>query len=244
MKILHITDLHYTNKIGSRTKQKKLIDNFIDDLTKNVEDIDFVIFSGDLVNDGSSVSDFQLAREGFLEKILSTLKIEKKNLFICPGNHDVDRTQVSNSLIKYLDEEINNNDDLNLFFKKDNPDLINSHKPLTNYSNFIGELYGTENTDLDYNEDMYSTHIRNSQYGKIGIVCLNTAWRAIGQNDDTNLLYPIVKVDEALDRIISCEVKIVIHHHPLNSIKPFNLYDLEDLLHKRFDFMFSGHVHK
>ena len=94
MKILHITDLHYTNKIGSRTKQKKLIDNFIDDLTKNVEDIDFVIFSGDLVNDGSSVSDFQLAREGFLEKILSTLKIEKKNLFICPGNHDVDRTQV------------------------------------------------------------------------------------------------------------------------------------------------------
>ena len=91
---------------------------------------------------------------------------------------------------------------------------------------------------------MYSTHIRNSQYGKIGIVCLNTAWRAIGQNDDTNLLYPIVKVDEALDRIISCEVKIVIHHHPLNSIKPFNLYDLEDLLHKRFDFMFSGHVHK
>lgn len=244
MKILHITDLHYTNKIGSRTKQKKLADNFIEDLTKNVHGIDFIIFSGDLVNDGSSVSDFQLARENFLQRVLSTLKVDKKNLFICAGNHDVDRTQVSNSLVKYLDEEIHNNDDLNLFFKNDNPDLVNSHKPLTNYSNFIDNFYGTENSNLDYNEEMYSSHIRNSQHGKIGIVCLNTAWRAIGHNDDTNLLYPMVKVDESLDRIISCDIKIVIHHHPLNSIKPFNLYDLEDLLHKRFDFMFSGHVHK
>ena len=244
MKILHITDLHFNSKIGGRTKQKKLIQNFIEDLEQNISDIDYVIFSGDLVMNGGEVGDFKLAQNSFIDEILKTLKLTPFEMFICPGNHDVDRSQVSGSIIKYLDEEIKTNNSLNQFISNGSPDILTSHKPLDNYRNFISEFYSKTNSQDDHYEELYSTHIRNSKDGKLGFVCLNTAWRAVGQNDDTNLLFPMIKVDEALDRIISCDIKIVIHHHPLSNIKPYNLYDLEDLLHKRFDLMFSGHVHK
>jgi len=85
MRILHLTDLHYSNKIGGRTKQKKLLENFFVDIEENVSDIDYVIFSGDLVNDGSKISDFKKAKEEFLDKILVSLKISKNDLFICQG---------------------------------------------------------------------------------------------------------------------------------------------------------------
>lgn len=244
MRILHVTDLHYSNKIGGRTKQKKLLDNFFTDLENNVSNIDYIIFSGDLVQSGSEISDFKLAKDKFLECLLKTLNVEKKNLFICPGNHDVERSLVSKSLIKYLDEEIDDNDKLNSFFKEGNLDLEASHKPLRNYRDFVNSFFPNSNSESNYCEEMFSTHIRSFGNGKIGFVCLNSAWRAVGNNDDNNLLFPISKVDEALDRIMDCSVKIVIHHHPLNEIKHYNLYDLEDLLHKRFDFMLSGHIHK
>ena len=244
MKILHITDLHFTNQIGGRTKQKKLLDNFFIDLEKNVSEIDFVIFSGDLVQRGDKVEDFKLAKTHFLDRIINVTKIKREDFFICPGNHDVDRNEVSKSLIKYLDEDINDNDALNDFFRKDNTDLINSHKPLINYRNFVSGYFKENDSSLDYEEEMYSTHIRTTEAGKVGFVCLNTAWRSVGLKDDNNLLFPTSKVDEALDRIMSCNIKILLHHHPLKDLRPWNLYNIEDLLHKRFDFMLSGHIHK
>ncbi|WP_027879003.1 metallophosphoesterase [Mesoflavibacter zeaxanthinifaciens] len=243
IRILHITDLHFTNKIGGRTKQQKLIENYLNDLEQNVKEVDFVIFSGDLVSKGSEFKDFELAGENFLLKTIEYLNTNKTNLFICPGNHDVDRNNVSRSVVKYLDEEVNNNDKLNDFFRNDNPDLIASHKPLSNYRKFVKKYFDSNNSD-DHVELMYSIHKRNTKEGKVGFVCFNTAWRSIGINDDNNLLFPLSKIDEALDMVLDCDIKIAIHHHPLNDLKPFNLYDLEDLLHKRFDFMFSGHIHK
>jgi predicted MPP superfamily phosphohydrolase len=244
MKILHLTDLHFTNVIGNRTKQQKLIQNLVIDLQENISQVDFVIFSGDIVNNGSSLKDFEIVQEEFLEKVLQILQVPKSNFFICPGNHDVDRSLVSNSLVKYLDESIKTNDDLDNFFRSPNPDLETSHIPLKNYRKFLKDFYGQEIVKSDVSYPMYSVHIRKCGPDTIGFVTLNTAWRAIGKDDDNKLLFPIRKVDEALDRILNCNVKILIHHHPLSTLKPYNAYHLEDLIHKRFDFVFSGHVHK
>jgi predicted MPP superfamily phosphohydrolase len=244
MKILHITDLHYTNTIGSLTKQNKIIRDFLDDISKNIDSIDYVIFGGDLVNTGDNVSIFKKANEEFISKIIEILKIDKSSFFICPGNHDVSRNGVSNSLIKYLDEDITDNKKLDDFFKRPSQDLQKSFLPLENYNNFIKEFFGDSLTDTDYFDNMFSTHIRESNYGKIGFVSINSSWRAVGINDDNNLLFPISKINEALDKIINCSTKILIHHHPISDFKPFNKYELEDLIHKRFDYIFSGHIHK
>lgn len=244
MRILHITDLHYTNTMGVLTKQKNLIRDFLSDISKNDYSIDFVIFGGDLVNSGNNITIFNKANQEFVLKILDILKIDKSHFFICPGNHDVNRSEVSKSLIKFLDEEITNNKLLDNFFEIDSQDLKKSFLPLQNYSTFVNDFYQDSIEVKDHFESMFSTHIRKINNQKIGFVSINTAWRAIGNKDDNNLLFPLSKIDEALDKIINCETKILIHHHPLSDFKPYNKYDLEDLVHKRFDYIFSGHIHK
>ncbi len=47
-----------------------------------------------------------------------------------------------------------------------------------------------------------------------------------------------------MDRIRNCKYKVLIHHHPLSQLKGYNEYEIEDLIFKRFDFLFSGHIHK
>jgi len=244
MNILHITDLHYTNTIGSLTKQNKIIRDFLEDISKNIDSVDYVIFGGDLVNSGDNISIFKKANQEFISKIIEILKIDKSNFFICPGNHDVDRSGVSNSLIKYLDEDITDNKKLDNFFTKTSQDLQKSFLPLGNYNSFIKEFYAGSISQADYFDEMFSTHIRENSFGKIGFVCINSSWRAVGINDDNNLLFPISKINEALDKILNCQTRILIHHHPISDFKPFNKYDLEDLIHKRFDYIFSGHIHK
>lgn len=244
MKILHVTDLHYTDVMGGLTKQNNLIKNFLNDISKNEYKVDFVIFSGDLVNSANNISIFNKANMEFLSKVIEILNLQKNNFFICPGNHDVNRSEVSKSLIKFLDEEIKSNKSLNEFFKTSSQDLKKSFLPLENYSKFVKDFYSESLPNNDYFDEMFSTHIRENSFGKIGIVSINSSWRAVGINDDNNLLFPLSKIDESLDRIINCDTKILIHHHPISDFKPYNKYDLEDLLHKRFDYIFSGHIHK
>lgn len=242
MNILHITDLHYSTVMGGLTKQKNLITNFLSDISNLQNKIDLVIFSGDLVNSGDSDTVFDKASEEFLEPILASLNLPKERLIICPGNHDVDRSSLSKSVVKYIDEEINDNKKLNSFFKKETSDLKLSYLPLRKYYSFTERFF--PKNEKDFNSDMYSSHIREINGKKIGIISINSAWRAVGLDDTNNLLFPIEKLEEAIDRISTCSVKILVHHHPISDFKPYNRYELEDEIHKRFDFIFSGHIHK
>lgn len=229
--------------MGALTRQNKLINDFLESITKNAADCDAVIFSGDLVQSGDSASTFMKAKDNFIQPILDRVKLPSSRFFICPGNHDINRNEVSSSLLKYLDEEISDNKQLNAFFKSKQTDLDLSYRPLKNYHDFIDTFF-KDSSDDDISNQLYSTHIREINGKNVGFVTINTAWRAVGQNDDNNLLFPLDKLNEAIDQVNSCDIKILIHHHPLSDFRTFNKYDLEDLIHKRFDFIFSGHVHK
>lgn len=80
MKILHISDIHLENLGNSiwNTDTKKHFDKAIRKL-QSIEDIDALIISGDLSNDGSTWS------YKYIDKSLAHLGIPT---FCCPGNHD------------------------------------------------------------------------------------------------------------------------------------------------------------
>lgn len=247
MKILHLTDLHYSTQVGGLTKQKKIISELIENVSiKERNQFDLIIFSGDLVNDGSISTSFEKAKNDLIQPLLNKLKLTNSNFIFCGGNHDIDRSKVSKYVVKYIDEELTDNEKLNNFFKnKDGNDYKTSILPMSNFNNFIKEFYNIE-TNIENNLifDLYSIHFIEKEGLKFGIVSINTAWRAVGINDDNKLLFPISVLNEALDKIIDCEKKILIHHHPINDFQIFNKYELEDEINKRFDFVFSGHYHK
>lgn len=246
MNILHLTDFHFSGKLNSKFDQKKISDAIIKKLKSQDIIPDYIFFTGDLVNSGSKLSDFSDAHNILIQPILDEFKIPIDNLFYCPGNHDVDRSKVSNAVIKEIDS-YQNNQELENFFKQKSVDLNSFLLSLGNYNSFISNLFSnnsSSNGSLDVVKDTYTCHIRKFGDKKIGFFCANTSLRAIGKDDNRNLVMCIADLKEGLSFLQDCEFKFFLHHHPLNQLKDYNYYEIENIVHNNFNISLSGHLHK
>ena len=109
--IIHLSDLHVSNhndddgipltKINSwlttnpdDTQNKNYIDEFVNYINNNFKDEEkYLIISGDLAD--KSLKDEYCFLEVVLERILSALQIDKNKILIVPGDHDVNRINLS-----------------------------------------------------------------------------------------------------------------------------------------------------
>lgn len=245
MRILHLTDLHYNNTGKKAVVQETVIDKIVSNLT--AEKIDFVLFTGDLVNKGNSLEDFFSAEKIFLSKIQDKLGIKKENIFVAPGNHDVFRN-VELDDVKQAIDNLESNDDLNNYVTKNQKQsLVASLKNLNHYYQFAKNFYEkhvSECSDLLV-DDMYSTHIRQFDGKSIGITILNSAWRCSSSKTDYgNLKFPVHYLRLALKEVSQCDFRILLMHHPIADFTYWNGNKLEDLIHKDYHMMFTGHTHR
>lgn len=246
MRILHITDLHYKNKGKYFEDSIRIVDALIKKILKYRDKVDFVIFSGDLVWSGEILEDFIEAETFFITPICKALKIDKVNFFICPGNHDVHRgmelDDISDSILN-----LQTNDDLDKYVVKNGKrSLEESLLNLSNYFQFQKGFFSEHFRDYEDSESdsLFTIHKRDVGLKKVGVVSINSAWRANDSNTDSgNLLFPISHIKKASRQIKECDVKILILHHPLTDFKYWNKLELEDIIYKDFHLMFSGHVH-
>lgn len=241
MNILHLTDLHYSEKGKDPSKIIKAITAKIKE--ENIS-IDFVFFTGDIVNIGADDAQYSKATNILFDTLQSELNIETCNIIICPGNHDIDRSKISKSLKSYFNDEIKDNTALNKFYKAKDNDYQNSISPLEPYRVFAHKFYeGTIENELC---DLYSLHFRQFQTKKIAIIGLYTSWLSalFGDEDKGCLLIPTDILSEISNRIKDCDIKIVLMHHPVYFLKEFNSYEVENIIHSKFNMLFSGHIHK
>ena len=92
LKILHLSDFHF--KTGNVSQ-----DIVLSSLSKKIEEIckteikpNLLIITGDIAYSGMK-QEYILAKE-FINKIAVFCEIEIDNIFIIPGNHDVDRSKI------------------------------------------------------------------------------------------------------------------------------------------------------
>lgn len=244
MNILHITDFHYTNESAA---QIKVVKSIVKSILKSGAIIDFVFFTGDIVQAGNKIETFQSASKALFEELSNKLNVKKENIIFCAGNHDIDRSKVHSAANAYFESSITSDEKLNNFYnsKKDSM-YLDSLKPSDNYRTFLESFHPTN--ELNINKDLYSIHFRSANNEKIGIVCLNSAWISAidknGKEDKGNLLIPQVLLEEVKNDLREVDKKIILIHHPLYFLKDFNFYGIENFIHNEFDLMFSGHVHK
>src|SRR5262245_14864166 len=94
MRILHLTDLHYTS---NQPFQRALIEALLKDIEQQVRDgflANFIVFSGDLVHDPDEEKVYEAFEANFLRPLLGAAKLTEKNVIFCPGNHDVSRRAI------------------------------------------------------------------------------------------------------------------------------------------------------
>ncbi len=245
MKILHITDFHYSS-------ESKLMNDMIDSIINKIKELghkfDFILFTGDLVFSGTCQENFEKACLVLLNRLADDLNLDKENIIICPGNHDIDRDKIHSALYDYFDNHIGSNSELNDFYKNKPDTFHDSLKPLDNYRNFVKGFYNDDDS-VNIIKELYSIHYRDVDGGRIGFVCLNSPWLSnlnkSNSEDLGNLMIPSVVMEE-ISNLLHKDLtkKILLLHHPLYFLKDDNRYEIENCVYNNYDMLFYGHVHK
>lgn len=248
MNILHITDFHYN---ADTRIMSKIIPSMIACLKSSGKQIDFILFTGDLVFNGSNAKHFEEAKNALFQKLCTDLSVPAENVIFCPGNHDIDRNQIRYAHDTYIKTKISNNNDLNLLYNGKSEDkfiLDDLLSPLTNYKDFLTSYHQEDGNNI-YGK-LYSIHYRIYKKQKIAYVCLYTPWlsnidKSGGKNDSGNLLIPTAvfsEIENAIDT--NANKRIILMHHPISFLRDFNAYEVENEIYDNYNMLFSGHVHK
>lgn len=237
MKILHLTDFHFNSKNIQR--QEKLIDKIISSVRS--EKIDFIFFTGDLVDKGGNSGKlFRHAYDTLFKPLIQNGIIHENNIFICCGNHDINRDLDLISSRTHLDS-ITSIESLNDFVLKNREEFEISLRKLKPFANFHKSLSWD---DKDYIDNLFSIHYRLVGEKKIGIATINSSWRAFDSNSDKGkLLFPPIFIENIIEKLKNTDIKFILTHHPLADFKDFVLYENERLIYNNFHFLFSGHTH-
>ena len=240
IKILHLSDLHFDS---AKPKDTQII---LDALWKdldNFKDIDFILFSGDLVKAGDKKDEFEKAFQIFIKPLLEKTNLDKESFFIAPGNHDIQKNAIDDIIEDGLKTKLIDRESLNSFLDIQLEKKFTHIERLDHFNNFKTRL-NTENTITS--NKLFSTHKINRKNVDIGIACLNSCWRATGigdGHDRDKLLIGERQIDASLNDLKDCDIKIAMYHHSLDWLNGYDQNDSKKLLSREFDFIFCGHLH-
>jgi len=253
--ILHLSDLHFS---PSKYEDIRIVQEalFADLDHFKGEGIcpDIVIFSGDLIEAGDygyseQRGDYASVRSEFIEPLLEHLDLDIDRFFLCPGNHDIQRSKVDEH--EYLEEglsrKLTNRESVNALIDnfENRMDVFARMENFETFKKSISSKFVRESNVL------YSTYSLDQDSEKIGIVCINSAWRAYGgegddgrERDYGKLLIGERTVYRCLDSLADCNFKIGVVHHPFEYLQLFDQDDLKLLVSEEFDVWLTGHTHK
>lgn len=251
IKWLHLSDFHIKPSEGYKTSP--IFEALQDDIEKLMEDysitsFDFIIVTGDLGYFGK-YDDYKDV-ESLLDHILDYTNTLKENLFIVPGNHDVNRKIVENqkSQIKTDWKSVN---DANNFMEGDKTILRAFFKKFKGYSEFIENYFN--GTRAFNHESNFSTHLLPIKDIKVALIGLNSCLISGKDKEEGTLMIAENQLKRALEEFrqkddLKCDLKdipvrICFFHHPLDCINRNEVKVIENGIFKNFDFLLNGHIH-
>ncbi len=187
MRILHIGDFHFKSK--NSYEFSSIVNKMIEHL-KNKPQIDYIIFTGDLVFDGSVKNDFENAHNVLFEKLMKELKIGIDSIFISCGNHDINWNECSQVITTHFSKKENkiDNETINKFCAEKSKDFNSSLTASENFYSYKKKFFTNKN---DSTNELYSISTRDFDKYKIGVVSINSAWLSSNyQPDKDNLFFP------------------------------------------------------
>ncbi|MCK9442408.1 MAG: metallophosphoesterase, partial [Methanothrix sp.] len=239
---LHLSDWHQGgSEFDRQVVQKALLKDIQERVKINPElqKIDFVIFSGDVAFSGKA-EEYQVAKEQFFQPLLDACGLSPKQLFIVPGNHDLDRNEfelLPRELTKPLASEAEVQDWLT-----DDRRRARLLEPFRAFTAFVREYTGQ--TQPDYAD------VRKMQIGdkEIALLGLNSAWMCGRNNakigDKGFVIVGEPQIHSILDEISGADLKIAVLHHPFDWLKEYDCNRIETRLRQGSDFILRGHQHK
>jgi predicted MPP superfamily phosphohydrolase len=254
---LHLSDQHI-GMSGSKEYWPQVRDAFFADLKLHIEsgnNIDLVIFSGDLVQKGiqdefkSALNELKLLFDKLAEYGSTP------GFFIVPGNHDLVRVDEVSGLplvVAKAGERIEN-------FKKSVLDGGSNHVHITavfkNYTKFVNSLRQEGINLLGDVSGVFpgdTSCVLQVNGLRVGLVGLNTAWAQLCGGDYRKKIEvfpeqfsPLVKNSPG-SWTAENNLNLLVTHHPVSwfSENSYDDFNSEIFLPKYFDMHVCGHMHE
>lgn len=229
---------HYSAaEIAARSNSMKEATNKILSISRH-EPFDYIFLTGDF-GWTASKEDYKKCVE-WLQELLVNLDIDVSKIFLCPGNHDIDRDIMVD--IEYPNDQSSANQKL----KIERLELLNNR--FSNYIEFCEKL-GLKPYKIGNKESML-VGIRENK--NCNIVCLNTAWFAKDDHVQDYMWVGANFIEIIKHQLsgISGKPVITIMHHPETSWhedERGNFEGKENVyteICKFSDIVFHGHTHE
>lgn len=264
---LHLSDLHFQD---GNANQNEIIESLFKDIDmlKSNRKIEFVVFSGDLVQSGSE-KNFNDFNNQFAKILMEKLGLPMHRLFIVPGNHDINIQMIDEANVPYQQKEelaqqkfmLEKFIDENTIEKKFEHIIdgqgTNIEKFLLdrfkNFNQFKKKLYEDMDVNSDETKDinpLYSIHKLKIGSYYVGIACFNSCFSCFGEKSKDSigrLYFPMSQINRAVKKLEDVKVKIAMFHHPIHWFRAWVNSDSEKIereLIENFDFIMYGHVHE
>lgn len=201
--------------------------------------IDLVVFSGDLADRGTP-EELELGRTLLLDPLMERLGLEPRQLILAAGNHDVSQAAIQAKDERHLLDRLTSREQVDSLL--DSPESLDREiGRLGNWNEFHRGFYGA---DLPPQPGPLSFVHRFVLEGhSVAIAALNSAWRSSGRLDRGRLLLGARQVESALNAIADADVRLVVHHHPLGWLVPFDAGRAQAEFENRGVIVLSGHEH-
>jgi predicted MPP superfamily phosphohydrolase len=251
---LHFSDLHYCEpKTGlDSTRVLRTLAEDLGDL-QQAEGLrpDLIFFTGDAAfghlgdAPGQSIaSQFEKAA-GFFEGVRRTFRKppSKSNVFIVPGNHDVNRKHILRIHTEWLENKSRTAQEISDCFQEGGEQLKEFMKRLSEFRAFLEGDYGHLLTDPDR---LVYALVRRVNGIKVGIAGLNTAWSCGGDQERGKLHCGDWQVKRLYEILLEkkADFRIALMHHPATWLSDREEPDIGRQIERDFHFTLHGHEHK
>ncbi len=247
LRILHLSDLHF--KLEGIEEFKIVTEALFNDLLLHKNQglsPDIVVFSGDLIINGDfgytkGRSDYEEVLEQFINPLLDHLGLDLNNIFFCPGNHDIQRSKIKTIHEEGMTSYLTDRDKVNTLIDNysEYPEFF---ERMTNFDNFLNSI---PNEHLLTRDVFHYTYEFSHGERKIGIACINTAWRAYGGDEDYGQLIVGERVvDRCIEELSDCDLRILTMHHPISYLRDFERNEIKRRVYGAFSFLLTGHSHE
>lgn len=234
---LHLSDFHCgKDHYGQRKLFERIVEH-ADAFSRKDGAPDIVFITGDIANRGKQ-TEYNLFVDELLLPLCDVLPASTQ-IFAVPGNHDVDREEFS----AFSRSEILKPG--SSFFDP-TPQALRARKAL--FPRFEAYVEFDKNTQAPTNwlcssKAAYAKIITVANQ-QIGIVGINTAWLARGDDDRHQLSPGVENLADALQEVRNCSVRIVLGHHPLSWYEDHTAKQVDTMLGQHHALYLCGHLHK
>lgn len=245
MRILHFSDFHL-----DKNEKEDSVNHIVNPLLATIEEqqketpVDLILITGDLINKGGiSYGSLQAAFNDFSDTIISPLlsktQLAKDRIFFVAGNHDINRDADTKAIEIGLRSTLISEGEVNSLIEK--PEGNNRIKNFKTFENLFYEETNIEKLITDF----HSCYKLIVDKKKIGIACLNSAWRCYdSKSDRNNILIGEKQLLESIKFFNDCELKIALSHHHYDWLSDFDSDVVSTLLAQNFHLYFCGHTHR